>query len=268
MNSHALITTADALRLLREYGDDLADRGLATETAAEWSDVLGRLELLLKGTPNGHAAPDAVFPFDANRVVQSYRMRYRELFDFFTEGCLITDLRGVILEANHAAAALLRVRKEFLLDKPLPLFVGEERRAGFYSLLLRMQKEVCTVRDWHAPLRPLRGEPVEVLIWVAGMSDEVGRPTALRWLLRDVTSLLAAERALREERNFAEGLLDNAQAIILVLQDDNILQTNRYLRQVSGYEELHLRGKNWMLLAPEESREAAHEMVWQAQASV
>ena len=51
----------------------------------------------------------------------------------------------------------------------------------------------------------------------------------LRWLLRDISSLLAAERRSCAERDFAEAILDNAQAIVLVLDNDRIDRVNLYL---------------------------------------
>src|SRR5262245_32154856 len=56
---------------------------------------------------------------------QFYRLRYQELFYSSPEAYLETDVHGLIREANHAAAALLQVRREFLVDKPLASFVGD-----------------------------------------------------------------------------------------------------------------------------------------------
>ena len=45
--------------------------------------------------------------------------RYQEAFEFSGDAQFVTDRQGVILEANHAAAALLSYSKEFLINKPL-----------------------------------------------------------------------------------------------------------------------------------------------------
>ena len=43
---------------------------------------------------------------EACRRLAVDRARYRDLFDLFPGGCLITDLDGVVVEANLAAAGL------------------------------------------------------------------------------------------------------------------------------------------------------------------
>ena len=46
----------------------------------------------------------------------------------------MTDSRGVILEANHAASALFKCPKEFLIDKPLGLLIRDRHHAGFLRM--------------------------------------------------------------------------------------------------------------------------------------
>ena len=57
------------------------------------------------------------------QAAEALRLKYQEFFEFAPDCQLLTDSHGVIVEANHAAAALLDCRKEFLIDKPLGLFV-------------------------------------------------------------------------------------------------------------------------------------------------
>jgi PAS domain S-box-containing protein len=192
-------------------------------------------------------------------------LRYRELFDFAPDGYLVTDLEGVIVDANHAAVLLLQTRKGFLCDKPLPLLVCADRRADFYALLIRL-RQGGIVRDWYAKLQPSRSQSVEVWLGATAIVDEEGRVSGIRWLLRNVTPGLAAENALRAEREFTEGLLDAAQAAIGVLDDGGrILRSNLYLRRLTGSDEA--RGRRWEDLLPEEDRPAAREMLGQALAA-
>ena len=54
----------------------------------------------------------------------------QEVFEFAPVAHLRTDGYGVILEANHAASLLFRCPKEFLLDKPLGLYVAPGSATG------------------------------------------------------------------------------------------------------------------------------------------
>ncbi len=66
-----------------------------------------------------------------NQELHKEHQRYLELFDFAPEGYLVTDLDGTIQEANLAVAALLNVRREFLVGKPMLVYVNEEDRKIF-----------------------------------------------------------------------------------------------------------------------------------------
>jgi PAS domain S-box-containing protein len=213
--------------------------------------------------PRDNAPPESAPTSTPEQWVAA--LRYRELFDFAPDGYLVTDLAGIIVDANHAAVLLLRTRKGFLCDKPLPLLVCADRRADFYALLIRLQQG-GVVRDWYAKLQPSRRHSVEVWLGATAIVDEEGRVSGIRWLLRAVTPGLAAENALRAEREFTEGLLDAAQAAIGVLDDaGHILRSNLYLRRLTGSDEA--RGRRWEDLLPDEDHPAAREMLGQALAA-
>ncbi|HIJ57149.1 MAG TPA: GAF domain-containing protein, partial [Deltaproteobacteria bacterium] len=55
-----------------------------------------------------------------------------------------------------------------------------------------------------------------------------------------------AERSLRRERDFAESLIETAQAIVLVLDTrGRILRFNSYMEELSGYRLDEVQGKDW-----------------------
>ena len=66
-----------------------------------------------------------------------------------------------------------------------------------------------------------------------------------------------AEEALRRERDFAEGLIETAQVIVLVLNPKGqILRFNQYFESLSGYQLAEAEGKNWFeTFIPERDRE-------------
>ena len=126
-------------------------------------------------TPNAIAAVDP----------SAYRLRYQEAFEFSLDARLITDEQGVIVEANHAAASLLGCRKEFLIGKPLGLFVIDGNRNLFYQCLLRLIR-VSGSDEFEVKLG--RGDkPRDVAMKVSRGDGEPGRVAGLRWLLQDIT---------------------------------------------------------------------------------
>ncbi|MCC7206464.1 MAG: PAS domain S-box protein [Anaerolineae bacterium] len=164
---------AETLRALRTLLDDLEVAGAQTEAQAEGLSGVRR------------------------RLAWEHQ-RYTELFDSAPDGYIVTDLWGNILEANHAAAALLGVEQRFLRGKPLRLYFHSDSLSTLYSRLNALQKKGAVER-WEAALVTRFGKPLDVhLTVVTGMFTVYSKSTELRWLVQDIS---ARKRAEREERD-------------------------------------------------------------------
>jgi PAS domain S-box-containing protein len=122
------------------------------------------------------------------------RLRYQQFFEFAPDCQFLTDLSGVIVEANHAAAALLKCRKEFLIDKPLGLFVVEQFRPRFYESLMRLRSKGSD--EFETRLGRCE-EPREAAVRVTAL-ERGAEYIAFRWLMRDITERRRAEAARTE----------------------------------------------------------------------
>jgi PAS domain S-box-containing protein len=72
-----------------------------------------------------------------------------------------------------------------------------------------------------------------------------GKPATLNFVT-DITERKRAEEALRSERDFAESLVETAQAIVLVLDTEGrIVRFNPYMEEISGYGLQEVQGKDW-----------------------
>ncbi|HEY7158271.1 MAG TPA: ATP-binding protein [Gemmataceae bacterium] len=127
---------------------------------------------------------------------------YQEWYEFAPIGYLTTDLHGVIVEANYAAAELVNVPKEFLIGKPLGFLLTQEHRSTFYKQLVRLANGEV-IGWWEVTL----GRPVEerrvVLLSATLLPNKNGRPVKVRWTLRDVTQLREAQKQLIQRERLA-----------------------------------------------------------------
>ncbi|HEY7427710.1 MAG TPA: ATP-binding protein [Gemmataceae bacterium] len=195
---------------------------------------------------------------------QAQRMRYQGWFDFACDGYLTTDLSGIIHEANYAAGRLLDARRDFLIGKPLGLFMANDCRALFYRLLTRLAKSEGIVR-WEGTVCRPHGEPREVSLAAAVLPGEDGEPWMVRWMLRDISVSRQVERALHAEKSLTDCLVEAAEIVILVVDaEGRILRCNPFLLTISGYRAHQLQGKDWseVLLAAED-REAGRRLLQQ-----
>jgi len=159
-------------------------------SSAEEREALG--ELLQSTVEELHVADEELRlqneeMMETRQTLEVERQRYLDLFDFAPDGYIETDLEGVIREANRAAAILLGVRKDFLVGKPLAVFVPDGGIKAFHDRLARLQgQEGERVQHYELRLRPREGAVFHVAATVTAVRDREGRQVGLRWTLRDV----------------------------------------------------------------------------------
>jgi hypothetical protein len=195
---------------------------------------------------------------------RNIRLRYQELFEFAPTGYLVTDTRGIIHEANHAAAALMSCSKQFLLDKPLGFFLRENDRKSFYQYLA----VPCHALACEVQLCCPGGLRRDVVLSAIPLPSEAEQQSVLRWTVQDITRLHNAQNALSEQTQFTDSLIEAAEAAILVLDPaGRILRSNQFLHDISGYpeSELHHLSIRWYeKLIDLEDRPEAIKFLWQA----
>lgn len=126
--------------------------------------------------------------------VESERDRYQALFEFAPDGYFITTRDGTVRKANQQAAQLLGVPPQFLLGKPLAIFVPVSQRFDF-----RMRIESLTpftAQEWETVMQPRQGEPFDVSIRVLMTQDEPDGVISLNWSIRDIRRQKQVERQL------------------------------------------------------------------------
>jgi PAS domain S-box-containing protein len=133
------------------------------------------------------------------QALEAERQRYRDLFEFAPDGYLVTDADGTIQEANQAAALLLDVRQDFLMGKPLVVFVAGEAHRGFNAYMARLHDgHLERVAEWQTTLQPRNGPAFPITLTTGRIRDSKGHLVGLRWLLRDSTQRVRAEVARRQ----------------------------------------------------------------------
>nr|RNJ70254.1 MAG: PAS domain S-box protein [Leptolyngbya sp. IPPAS B-1204] len=136
-------------------------------------------------------------------LAEQERRRYQDLFDFAPDGYLVTDICGLIQEANQAIANLLGRQRTRLIGKPFAVYIDPADRQAFRTLLNQLQQQpptqACELR-----LKPLTTEPIPVAITVTTIADSAGKMSGIRWSIRDITQRKQIELALQKAKEEAE----------------------------------------------------------------
>ncbi len=189
------------------------------------------------------------------QLVEAERQRYQDLFNFAPDAYLVTDVTGIIQEANYAAVRLLNVRQASLIGKPLSVFVyqGERQKFRLMMLRLRQQKQIRGQELWMFHNNCDIDFPAEVTATLTE-DDSKGKPDSLRWLLRDISDRYRAEQKIREQA----ALLDITTDAILVRNLDNqILFWNKGAENVYGWRTQEILKKNASILLSQASLETS-----------
>ena len=172
----------------------------------------------------------------ARHQLEAERRRYRELFEFAPDGYVVTDSKGTVQEANRAAAKLLGLRADYLIGKPLTVFVAKEEYHPFHTLMARVRNEDEGQRiEAELVLTPRDGASFPVSVSVAASPSD-GHGGALRWLLSDISETRRLMNENRSQRRFLERLMDVAPVGIAVItgKDHRFEMINAYYRAIPG----------------------------------
>lgn len=197
-------------------------------------DVLDDLANAMEELRAAHAEVDAQRE-DLDKACQEVlgeRQRYVELFEDAPDGYIVTDVYGVIRQANRAAVELLESAQDFIVEKPLALFVKEEDKPAFYQRLNEMDV-LEAVRDWELRFRPWKGQPFWASVNIAKVQVSEHEDVSLRWLIHDISNRKRAEDILRRYALLA----GHSRDIILFMRRDDgrILEANAAAVKAYGY---------------------------------
>jgi len=132
---------------------------------------------------------------ESAQQVEYERRRYRSLFEFAPLGYIVTDVLGIIREANLASSILLSVEPKFLIRKPLPSFIDTSERAAFRYELANF-KRTAYIPDWEVTISPRNGASFTASIMASAERNANGDIECIRWLIRDITERKRAEQRI------------------------------------------------------------------------
>jgi PAS domain S-box-containing protein len=148
----------------------------------------------------------------AHHALDEQRRRYQQLFHYAPDAYLLTDLTGIVREANLSAARLLRVKPQFLIGKALVSFVAMADRPRVRAELGRWRSEP-TPKTLELKLQPRGGEPFDAAI---ALSVARGGPqdtaVGFRWLVRDVSAQMQETEDLRLREEASRRVAEASEA--------------------------------------------------------
>jgi len=184
-----------------------------------------------------------------SRTAELEKIRYQDLFNFAPDGYLVTDRQGLIQEANQAASDLLASSPDFLVGKPLILFLPEPDRRTLLHRLCQL-RSLQTSQQWELRLKPRNRSSFPASITVSASYSLEGELIGYRCLFRDITDRKRAETALRESearfRQFAETVREGF--FVIELTPFRYTYINSAYAAITGFsaEEIYANSSHWI----------------------
>lgn len=148
------------------------------QTLKNWweiSTALEGLQLIYEEMQSSLEANEAVETalFQQNERIAKEYQHYHKLFHSSPIAYLVTDASGLILEANQAIAKMLNIPQQYLLRKPLAVYVAKGDRLNFYTKLNQLSG-VDNIQTWQMNLCPRKEKPFATEMKVAIVRNSSG----------------------------------------------------------------------------------------------
>lgn len=173
------------------------------------------------------------------------------------------DATGTIQLVNPAAYRLLGYEPAELLGKNITCLMPGDLRAqhaGFIAEYLRTGRAqiIGTGREVEAVHKNGRRLPVHLSVSEVLVDDR----RLFTGVMRDMTDRRMYEERLRKERDFANSLIETANAIVLILDTDGrVVLVNRFFEELTGYPASEARGLDWFsVFLPERERDRIRDV--------
>ena len=212
-------------------------------------------------------AQDITERAQAQKLLQESEERFRMITRSANDAIITIDLTGSIISWNDAATRTFGYSEAEALGSSLTrLIPAKDRKAHEAGIdrvrtdrRYRVTQETLILKGLHK-----NGSLIDIELSMSNWTIEGNR--YVTGILRDITQRKQAEEALRRERDFAESLIETAQAVVLVLDlEGRILRFNRFMEQLCGYRLEEVRGKDWFsTLLPEHNRDEIRELFTQS----
>ena len=178
--------------------------------------------------------------------LRSSEERFRHTFELGLIGMAVTSLEKGWVHVNNRLCEILGYPREELTELTWAEITYPDDLAADEAQFNRVL--AGEIEGYSMDKRFVRkgGEVIHASISARCVRKEGGEIDNFVALVQDITERKELEAALRQERDIAEGLIDTAQTVVLVLDTEGrIVRFNSYLEEISGYRLDEVKGKDW-----------------------
>ncbi len=198
--------------------------------------------------------------FDSYHYLLSRLNLFYNAFQHSTDGIIITDLKGRILEVNEAFLKIFGYEYDEVIGRTTAFLRAPDTQDEFYA---EMWRSISETGEWKGEIynRCKNGEIIPVWLSITPIYEENQR-IGYMGVEIDISEQKKIENALIKEKMFTESLIETANSLIVGLNlHGEITIFNKKLEEVTGYSKEEVLGKSWFeIFVPASQRPSVEEV--------
>jgi PAS domain S-box-containing protein len=190
---------------------------------------------------------------------QESEIRFKELFEAFSEGILFVTPAGQLLDANPALVRILGFnnKEEMQAFNFRDLYADPAMR----DEIIRELEAKGSVHEREIVMRRKDGKLIHCLTSGFAMRDASGRAVRLQGTLIDITKRREMEKRLEEEQSFTRRLVAGFPDLVAVLdREGRFIYISDHVETVLGWKPANYVGRVFGTRANEDDKAKLHEM--------
>ena len=183
------------------------------------------------------------------RELDKARAYAERLIEDAPDPVFVSDLEGMIIQANEAVSELLGFRKDEVLEQSLSRFISPDETREFTAALREVVERGVTRNAVLHP-RAATGEVIPTTLNASALRDGDGNVIGAIGVLRDM-------RELDKARAYAERLIEDAPDPVFVSDlEGKIIQANEAVSELLGFRKDEVVEQSLSrFISPDETRE-------------
>ena len=170
-----------------------------------------------------------------SRILKKTRDKYSDLYDFSPVSYFTINEKGIILEANLTAAAMVGVERGLLIDRPFSDFIVRDDQDVFYlhrrKLCETMTRQTCELR-----IRTKQGSEFYAHLESIVVQEDKKNCNLIRTAVTDIHARKQAEDALRKsEKRYRQLVETMHEGLGVADQNYQFTYVNERFCEMLGY---------------------------------
>lgn len=164
-------------------------------------------------------------------AMQKEKERYRSLMQYSSDGIIIFDMHGNVIESNDIQSRMLGYTNDEMKHLAIRDWDIQYSEAEIAQIMENIAQGPVNLETVHR-----RKDGTTYIAAINSVKVQIGNDSYIYSSTRDITDEKRLEHEIIRERNFISAIIDSASAVIAIIEADGTMSLlNRYGQEFTGY---------------------------------